>query len=305
MQRTVLERLRLESTRKAAHNPFVRYANDPVGYAADILKVHWWAKQIEIAQALITHKRVFVKASHSIGKSYLAGGLVNWFFDSFDPAIVLTTAPTKDQVVDVLWKEVRRQRPIPMRSVLQPKAPRMEKNEHHYAAGYTAASGDAFQGRHEKNVLIIFDEAVGIPQEYFDAAEGMMTSSASCYWLAICNPTDTTSTAYAQSQDADKWHVISVSALDHPNIEAERQGLPTPFPGAVSLGWVRDRVQEWCEPLPAQDARSADIAFEGHWYRPGPLFESRVLGRWPSQGAISVWSEAKWNATLTDRKSVV
>ena len=59
MQKTVLERLRLESTRKAAHNPLARYANDPVAYATDILKVHWWAKQIEIAQALITHKRVF------------------------------------------------------------------------------------------------------------------------------------------------------------------------------------------------------------------------------------------------------
>jgi hypothetical protein len=29
------------------------------------------------------------------------------------------------------------------------------------------------------------------------------------------------------------------------------------------------------------------------WYRPGPLFEARGLGRWPSHSS-GVWSEALW-----------
>src|SRR5436305_1803076 len=29
----------------------------------------------------------------------------------------------------------------------------------------------------------------------------------------------------------------------------------------------------------------------GSWFRPGPLFESRALGRWPSAGTYGVWSD--------------
>ena len=60
---------------------------------ADGSPVRWWHMQVEIARALIKYKRVFVKASHSVGKTHLAGGLVNWFFDCFNPGITLTTAP--------------------------------------------------------------------------------------------------------------------------------------------------------------------------------------------------------------------
>lgn len=270
------------------------YADNPVGYAADILQVHWWQKQVEIAESLIEHKRVFVKASHSVGKSFLAAGLVNWFYDTFDPSVTLTTAPTAQQVRDVLWKEVRVQRKG--RAGLQPKAPRLESSADHFALGFTASSGDAFQGRHESHVLIVFDEATGIDGAYWDAAESMMTGPH-CYWLAIMNPTDTATRAY-EEELSGKWHVITVSALEHPNLLAALSGEPVPYPSAVSLGWVRDRITEWCTPISLSEKRSGDIDFEGGLYRPGPLFEARVLGRWPTAGSTSVWTEAMWQASV-------
>ena len=97
---------------------------------------------------LIRHRRVFVKASHSVGKSFLAAGLVNWFFDCFDPGLCITTAPTALQVQDVLWKEVRTQRPLAMRDALLPRACRMETGPDHFAVGYTARDDSGFQGRH-------------------------------------------------------------------------------------------------------------------------------------------------------------
>lgn len=304
MQAEVLRKLEREERKKQSgqhqsRNPFEQYFNSPITYAENVLRVEWWSKQQEIARALIEHNRVFVKASHSVGKSFLAGGLVNWFFDCYKPGICLTTAPTFPQVVDVLWKEVRVQRKG--RPGLQPKAPRLEDAPDHFAVGYTASTGDAFQGRHDAAVLIIFDEAVGVDTMFWDAAEGMM-SSETAYWLCICNPTDTSSRAYEECQIAGKWHVMEISALDHPNIEAQLSGQPAPFPAAVSLGWVQDRVNEWCEPITFEDKRAADIEFpagSGDWFRPGPLFESRVLGRWPSQGSIAVWSDAMWQSTLT------
>lgn len=273
------------------------YRRFPDLYAQQVLGVEWWHKQQEIADALLRHKRVLVKASHAIGKTHVAAGLINWHFDCFQPGLTISTAPTGQQVIDVLWKEVRVQRRG--RFGLQPKAPRMETSAEHFAVGYTARDDNAFQGRHAEHVLIVFDEATGIAPPFWDAAEGMMTGE-NCYWLCILNPTDTSCRAYEEEQKG-KFHVITVSALSHPNIAAELSGQSAPFPAAVRLSWVQQRVAEWCEPIPAADARAGDIEFPpgcGVWYRPGPLFESRVLGRWPTQGATSIWTEAMWEAAL-------
>lgn len=286
-------------------NPFDKYRNDPVLYAADFLKnadgspVRWWDKQQEIALALLEHRRVFVKASHSIGKSHVAGGLVNWFYDCHNPGIVLTTATTKSQVEDVLWKEVRIQRAG--RPGLMPKAPRMESSPDHFAVGYTATDASSFQGRHEKHVLIIFDEATGIDGAFWDAAEGMITGET-CYFLAILNPTDTASRAY-QEEKSGNWHVITVSALDHPNIAADIAGQPVPFPSAVRKSFIDSHLHDWCDRIRAEDARADDIEFppnSGNWYKPGALFEGRILGRWSTQAGKAIWSESMWNACLIE-----
>lgn len=277
------------------------YQHDPVYYSEVELGVSWWQKQREVAEALLTHRRVLVKASHSVGKTHLAAGLVNWFFDCFRPSIVLTTAPTQQQVHDALWKEVRVQRRG--RPGLLPKADRMETAPNHFAVGYTARDANAFQGRHEARVLIIFDEAVGIEGAFWEGAEGMMASGET-YWLCIMNPTDTSSRAY-EEELSGRWHVITIPAIEHPNIVAELQGIPKPYPSAVALEWVQARIKDWCTPLTLGDQRATDLEFppgSGKWYRPGPLFESRVLGRWPSQGSYSVWSEAAWNACLRQQE---
>lgn len=269
-------------------------------YAKHELGVRLWSKQQEIARAIYTHRRVFVKASHAVGKSFLAACLVNQFFDCYVPSVTITTAPTGQQVVDVLWKEIRRLRHG--RPGLQPKAPRMETSADHFAVGYTAESGDAFQGRHEDAVLIIFDEATGVDGAFWEAAEGMMTGPLAL-WLCIMNPTDTASRAYEEELKGN-WHTITVSALEHPNIAAELEGRQPDFPAAVRLAWVESRIREWCTPITASDRRAQDIEFppgSGIWYRPGPLAESRMLGRWPTAGSTSVWTDAMWQAALPEQ----
>ena len=151
-----------------------------------------------------------------------------------------------------------------------------------------------------RHMLIVFDEATGVAAPFWDAAEGMMTS-ANAYWLVILNPTDPASRAYEECQNTKKWHVMEISALEHPNIRADLAGLPAPFPRAVRLEWVKGRVEEWCTPLANGDHKSGDVEFppdSGQYHRPGPLFESKVLGLWPTQGSASVWNEAMWLACL-------
>lgn len=274
--------------------------DDPCLYAERVLGVNWTAHQREIARAVVEHRRVMVPASHGVGKSMLMGGLVNWHYDIHQPGITITTAPTKLQVEQVLWKEVRRQRK--KRPGLMPKSPMMQSAEDHFAVGMTAGNSDAFQGRHETHLMMVFDEAVGVDSGFWDAGEGMMTTPER-RWVCIFNPTDTSSRAY-EEYCSGRWHILHLSALDHPNIEAELRGEPRPFPAAVSLTWVKEKIEAWCTPLGSSKPKAIDFEFppgSGEWYRPGSLFESRAMGRWPSQATNSVWSQAAWEACLPQR----
>lgn len=288
------------------------YAGDPAGYARDVLGVEWWAKQREVAQAVVEHPRVFVKASHGVGKTHMAGGLTSWHYDSFDPGITLTTAPKADQVRKLLWKEVRLQRRG--RDML-PKAPLIEGrfrdgriNPGHVAYGYTARDEHSFQGQHEHKLFVVFDEATGVGEPIWVATEGMLSSGEGNRWLVILNPTDPASAARARELQGG-WRVITISALDHPNIAAQLRGLPKPFPKAIDLSWIEDKLKRWCTPVGASEARPGDVAWppldfcaergvEPKWYRPGPLFEGKVLGRWPSLTVDAVWSDLAWESAV-------
>lgn len=283
--------------REAAGTSYsARYGQDPVSYARDVLNVTWWHKQEEIARSLLTPPyRTLVKACHNVGKTFLGGSLVNWWYDCHDPSIALTTAPTDRQVKDLLWKEVRSQR-RGRGGFPGPKMPRLESSPTHFAHGFTARDGDAFQGHHSRHMFFVFDEAVGVAPVFWETAESMFSGEGHA-WLAIFNPTDTSSQAY-QEELSGNWRTISLSVLEHPNIAAELAGLPPPFPAAIRLARVETLLKKWCRPVEGKP-RATDIEWppgSGQYLRPGPIAEARLLGRWPSQATNNVWSDASWQA---------
>ena len=288
------------STPTAKHDAaaFAYYRDDPVGYSEEVLRVVWWAKQREIATSLLQPPyRTLVKASHNVGKTHLAGGLVNWWYDVFDPGLVLTTAPTDTQVKDLLWKEVRVQRGN-RGGFRGPQMPRLESAKNHWAHGFTARGSDEFQGRHEENMLIIFDEAVGVDALFWEAAESMFGGEGHA-WLCIFNPTDTGSQAYMEEHTGN-WNIVTMSMLEHPNVLAESVGEPPPYPAAIRHSRVDDYVRKWCTRVSPDKTKATDIEWpfgSGQYWRPGPIAESRMLGRWPSQATYNVWSDAAWGAT--------
>ncbi len=282
-----------------------KYRNDPIGYAANELKVEWWDVQKEIASSLLEPPyRVAVQAAHSVGKTHLAAGLVNWWYDTHNPGSVITTAPSYDHVARVLWKEVRLQRGS-RGGFTGPKTPELMSSPDHYAVGLTTAKGEAFQGRHDASMLFIIDEAVGVDPEYFEIIRSMFKPEQGHAWLIIFNPTDTTSKAY-QEVRSGRWKVIRMSALDHPNIADELAGRRPTIPAAVSLAQLREAIEENCEPVHDGDERQPeDFQFpreSGPWYRPGPVFQARWGGMWPAQGTYGVWSEALWDSLLEVRE---
>ncbi len=282
---------------------FEQYVNDPVGYCRDVLHVTLTDAQAEIARSLLEPpRRVLVKSGHNIGKTFLAAAIVNWWYDTRDPGVVISTAPTERDVIDLLWTEIRLQRRRAELGDLKPAAPEMRSSDNHWAKGYTARKGESFQGRHRERMLFVFDEAVGVDPVYWTTTRTMFKPEEGHAWLCIGNPTDTTSQAYLEDGTTDAegnpaWRTFSLSSLDHPNIAAGLAGEPLPVPSAVTVEQVTDWVQTWCDPVEADDRQETDIEWppgSGHYHRPGPEFESRVLGLWPSAGTYGVWSDYLW-----------
>ncbi len=295
------------------------YPSNPVGYANHILGVNLTPDQEAILRSLLAPPyKTLVPSGHDVGKTFCAAVAANWWYDSFDPGLVLSTAPTEKDVIDLLWAEIRLQRqraPVPLSDdFIGPAAPHMRTSPDHYAKGYTARKGESFQGRHRPRMLFIFDEANGIDPIYWQATRSMFDPALGHAWLAIYNPTTTTSQAYIEANGADaegnpRWSHFRLSAANHPNLRAELDGKPRPVPSAVSLSmFEKEWLQDWCEPVAPGDGKVTDFAWppvewcrkngrEPKWYRPGPVFQGRALGLDPDTGD-GVWSDALWNACL-------
>ena len=284
------------------------FADDPVGYAEQILGItSLWDEQKRILQSLLKPPhRSLVKAGHGVGKTYLAAIAVSWWYDSHDPGVVISTAPSHREVCDLLWSEIRIQRQRVGLGGLQPAAPEMRSGPGHYAKGFTARDGTSFAGRHPDKLLVVFDEATGVDPVFWETTSTMWQPRDGHAWLAIFNPTSTTSQAFIEDHSTDQdgkptWHQFSLDCLDHPNVKGRGRHDPPLIKAAVSWAQVNQWVQQWCEQIPAGEATATDLewpAGSGSWWKQGPSFLARARGLWPSGGAWTVWSELNWMAAL-------
>jgi hypothetical protein len=277
-----------------------RFPNDPVGYCHDYLGQILFDKQQEIARLLLKPPyRCLVRSANKQGKTFLLGALANWHHDQWDPGVVMITGPTKRQVRDTLFKEIRKLRPFD--DGFYPKDTRLESSPSHFIHGFTTKSGDAFQGQHEGRLFLMFDEATGVDRTYWDRGGTMFNGEATHKWVAGYNPNDVTSYAYSEETSGD-WHVVVLNALEHPNIEAELRGLPPPFPAAIRLSRVLKRIEKECDPCGRTKADDSCFEFpkgSGFWFKPMTIeFEAQILGRWPSSSFDGVWSKEVWESCL-------
>jgi len=223
--------------------------------------------QTKIAESVRDNKRVAVRSGHGIGKTWTAAWLALWFLYSFPPAIVITLAPTWRQVRTVLWGEIRRQQRTALVPLLgDPKHTILELSENWYAAGIATNAPERLQGIHGPHVLAILDEAPGLEPSLWEAVEGILTG-AHARLLAIGNPTTAAGPFYDAFENSKLYHCLHVSSE-----EAVEVGLVNPE-------WIAERREEWGES--------------------SPLYQSRVLGEFPSEGAAALLSRAEVRASIS------
>ena len=156
------------------------YLRDPVGWVTSTLGEFWWSGQHRMAHSVVKNRDSAFKASHDVSKSHTMSRLALWWIDVHQPgeAFVVTTAPTTPQVEAILWRymgNAHRKAGLPGRITLDAK---WYIGNELVAYGRTPADYDpaAFQGIHARDVLVIIDEAGGLPKSIFDAVDALATN---------------------------------------------------------------------------------------------------------------------------------
>ncbi|WP_327088545.1 hypothetical protein OIE66_40555 [Nonomuraea sp. NBC_01738] len=250
--KSAVDRRRLEQRSR-------RYAHDPVSWVRRRLHQVVWSKQAQVLESIRDHRRTAVQSGHGVGKSHTASLAAGHWLDTHPPgdAFVVTTAPTYAQVRAILWRYIRR---IHKAANLAGRVNQTEWwiDDEIVAFGRKPSDHDesAFQGIHARYVLVILDEACGIPAQLWIAADAL-TTNAECRILAIGNPDNPASEFRKVCRAGSGWNVIKISAFDSPNLTGEQ------VPDNVALAlvgaeWVEEKRREWGED--------------------NPLYKSKVLG---------------------------
>lgn len=209
--------------------------------------IELWSKQHEIMDSVVHNPNTAVRSCHGIGKSFSAALTCCWWLDThpIGEAFVVTSAPTDKQVKAILWREINK---MHSRYSLYGHTNLSEwyMGKELVAFGRKPSDYDptAFQGIHARYLLVVLDEACGIPKELWDAAATLATNTNSRI-LAIGNPDDEFSEFKAKTDSPD-WHGIRVAYWDTPNFTGEKVS-PRLREMLISKKWVDERRRDWGE----------------------------------------------------------
>jgi hypothetical protein len=275
---------------------YAKYANDPIGFITIELGCFLTEQQKQICLSVRDNRETNVQASHGVGKTWLAGALAIFWILCVG-GLCITTAPTKRQVIELLWGEIRKAHgkhnlPGDRGQTF------LRVSEAARGFGFTASdnNSNAFQGVHHEYLLVIEDEACGISNEIDEGASSCATG-ANNRFLRIGNPIETG----GAFEKACKHSHIRVPVWEHPNVawayeqnldgifrlkpdvkaaicNAEGEVLPPDqwaewcpkdkIPGAVSINWI-------------EEARAKYEEGSAYW-------QSRVEGFFPEDSTQSV-----------------
>ena len=214
-------------------NPFIdfldRYGKKPVLFVTEVLGVKPDKWQTEFLNAIAKgHRRISVRSGHGVGKSTAASWAMLWYMLTRYPVKVVVTAPTSSQLYDALFAELKRwvkELPDALNQLLEVKSERIELKSSPTEAFISARTSraeqpEALQGVHSDNVMLVGDEASGIPEKVFEAAAGSM-SGHNATTILLGNPVRNSGFFYdTHNRLKGEWWTARVSCADSPRVSA-------------------------------------------------------------------------------------
>ena len=142
--------------REFFHRRIPNYRTDPVLYAGEVLKFQPDTWQMETLRDLAANPKVAVKSGQGVGKTGMEAVALLWFLTCFPYPRVVATAPTKQQLHDVLWSEAAKwqERSPLLKQILKWTKTYIYMTGHEkrwFATARTATKPENMQGFHEDN----------------------------------------------------------------------------------------------------------------------------------------------------------
>lgn len=233
---------------------------DLVWYCRNVLKFNPTEQQEEVLRSigawalqnkdLPPHKRVpkriAIKSGRGTGKSRLLAAIMHWFETTRRDSVTVCTAPKASQLQDVIWREfaLLQNAAVPPFNdhfeIMKEEIRHKESPKTQMAIARTARkeNPEALQGIRAQNMMILCDEASGIPEEIFIVMEGSM-SNPGCLVIMAANPTRVEGTFYnAFGKDREIWesYTFNRAKLD----PTKYPFLDPHFPERMAIKYGRD-----------------------------------------------------------------
>lgn len=207
------------------HGFVERYRNDPVNFVRNVLKAEPLEWQVRLMKAVAAgNRQICVRSGHGVGKTTVVAWILIWFLTTRFPCKAVVTAPTAPQLFDALFAELKAQLnklPDAIRTLFEVTTDRVELKASPESAFISARTAsverpEALQGIHSEHVLLVADEAPGVPEVVYEAGGGSM-SSANAQTLLIGNPTRSSGYFFnAFHRNRDDWAKFHVNAAECP-----------------------------------------------------------------------------------------
>ena len=168
-----------------------------------------------------------IASGHGIGKTAAMAIFVKWFLFVFPYSQAAVTAPSKQQMYDVLWKELsvwlgRMPSQYSQLYELQSNYLRMKSEPLEWFARAATARKDnaeALAGIHAKHVLLLADEASGVDDAIYQTAEGAL-SSGHIFFILISNPTKLLG-FFREACKSSNWCAFKFNCEESPIVDIE------------------------------------------------------------------------------------
>jgi len=172
--------------------------------------------------------RIARKSGHGIGKSTFIAWIIDWCLSTMTDSRCLVTANTDTQLRDKTWPEVGKWHRMSIsRPFFSHSATTVRSTDKDHTTSWQASAipwnernPDAFQGLHNagRRIVIMFDEASGIPKVIWEAIEGAMTDEdTQIIWIVFGNPLRNSGRFYQCWGKYSKfWNTASIDARTVP-----------------------------------------------------------------------------------------
>lgn len=212
-------------------NPFneflAQYEHDWVGLVKEVLAGDPDPYQVEVLTAAQNgERRISIRSGHGTGKSTVLAWCVICHALTRFPQATVATAPNSSQLFDALavrTKEQFKKLPASLQELFDLKSESIHLRaapEESFISFRTSRpeQPEALAGVHSEHVLLIADEASGVPEQVYIAASGSMSGHNATMILAG-NPVRTQGLFFDTHHHlAHMWHTVHISCEGHPRV---------------------------------------------------------------------------------------